>query len=107
MKKPYKTPKIRKSRVFIKKILNYFKPKPKKLSLEEMVEKINKENHFENFDDNLISEIYTHFSEYGNVKVEKASEYKYYITIYQSDKDSEEFSTDFIVTEDGLKLVEI
>jgi len=101
-----KEPKISKRRVLAKKLKNFFKPAPKKLTLMEMVSKINKENHFTEFDDNLVSEIYTALLDYGTPKVEKIETYKYYISLYEEFNDVGKIVTEFEVTENGLLFKE-
>jgi len=92
---------ISRKNVLIRKVKNFFKAKPKKLTLFEIITKLNKENHFEKFDENLINEIYTDLIKYGVPKVQKKSEYEYSITLYS--KSSESIIARFEITENGIK----
>jgi len=76
-----KDPKISKTRVAFKRLKNVFTPKPKPLTLPEMLEYINKEYHFVQYDESLISEIYTKLLPYGDLKVIVEGQYKYTIEI--------------------------
>jgi len=97
----------------LKKIKNMFTKehnatKIKKLTLDEMVEYINKEYHFILYDENLISEIYSKLLDYGNLSVIKEDQYKYIIELRIIDKD---FGIDDVynyeVTQKGIKRIQI
>jgi len=90
--------KISKRRVLIRKIKNLFAPKPKKLSLAEMVEKINNENHFIRFDENIVNVIYTYLKNYGNVIINKNSNYEYTVILEIEDNTEKILK----ITESGL-----
>ena len=65
----------------LKKIIQKFKPKPKPLTLEETLEKISSSYHFNSFDENLISEIYSLLLQYGMVKVFKIHDASYVLEV--------------------------
>ena len=65
----------------LKKIKKFFGFGPKKPTLNEMIEFINKEYHFNQHDENLISEIYTLLLDYGSINVIKKSEHRYILEL--------------------------
>ena len=83
--------------------------KPTKPTLTEMLEYINKEYHFNQYDENLINEIYSKLIEYGSVKVRKESKYKYImelkVTLAADLSQAEVFN--YEVTQKGLETIEI
>lgn len=70
----------------IKFFKKFFRKKPKKLSLNEQIERINKEYFFNNFNDELIDEIYSillneTIINNKNIKVKKLDDFLYIIDI--------------------------
>ncbi len=86
------------------KILNFNKP-IKTRTLDETIEFINKSYHFNEYDENLVSEIYTLLLPYGDVNVVKNDEHDYFISVISTDLEASEVSTvkTFTLVQDGLK----
>jgi len=98
-----KDPKISKTRVAIKRLKNVFKKKPKPLTLSKMLTFINKEYHFTQYDESLISEIYTKLMPYGTLKVINKGQYKYTIEII----DNKNLVDSYDVTQTGITKTEV
>jgi len=66
-----------------KKIKEFFKKdkKEKKLTLKEMIDFINKEYHFNDFNEELIDEIYSLLLDYGEISVQKINNKKFLIIL--------------------------
>ena len=65
----------------IQKIKSFFKKKPKRRTLNETIEYINRNYHFNDFNEELIDEIYSLLLDYGKVNVTKISVYKYILNL--------------------------
>jgi len=67
----------------IEKIKKVFKPeqKQKEKTLQEMEEFIKNEYHYNNFQEELIDEIYSNLLKYGSVKVSKKSNSEFIIEL--------------------------
>jgi uncharacterized protein with von Willebrand factor type A (vWA) domain len=77
-------------------------PTPVKLTQEEMVAHINKEYHFTVFEESLVDEIYSKMLDYGSIKVEKESKYKYVVEVT-----NDEGVVTYEITQSGFKISEI
>lgn len=98
--------KISSLRVLKRRILNFFKTKPEKLTLMEIIAKINKDYHFTSFDENLINEIYSILLDYGSMTVVKEEKYKYTLCLYQIITDNIDSKVELEISENGLYFKE-
>lgn len=79
----------------LKNFFNKFRSK-KKPTLNEMIEHINKEYHFNDFNDTLIDEIYSLLLNYGSIKIAKNDEQDFTLQINE---------LSYSITEKGIQQI--